>query len=117
MQYMVVIGKTQAAGIRAEDMDMRAAAQRPSLIRRRNGEGIKRDGFITQAICHYRSTAMMKIILPLAIRIFRPVDKNIAQRFLRATGHHAHMRTRRCPINYLGFAAFQVYSLNGQPCE
>ena len=74
MHYMVVIGKAHPFTVRAKDMYMTAAAQRPWRIRRGNIHRIK----VTHlAAFNNHSAPMMEVVIPCFIRIFRAVDENI----------------------------------------
>ena len=109
MQHMVIIGKADELPVRAEHMHMRTAAQRAGRIRRGN---IHRVEVLRNAVFDDHTATVMKIVMPLRIRVFRAMDKNVFFR-QRTDGHHAHMRARRCTVNHLNRAGMDVNALNG----
>ncbi len=109
MQNMVVIGKADELPVWAEDMYMAAAAQRAGGVRRGD---IHRVQVAHPIAIRNQALAMMKIIVPVCIRVFRAVDKDVF--LLRGmNGHHANVRTVSSAINHLDLARNNINPLDG----
>ncbi len=87
MQDMIVISKADELPVWAIDMDM-AAAQRARRIRCGDIHRLK---VVRRALIRHHAAAMVKIILPVFIRVFRTMYKDV---FIhrRMDGHHTNMR-------------------------
>ena len=87
MQDMIVIGEADELPVWAIDMDMSAAAQRTRRIRCGDIHRIK---VVRRALIRHHAATMVEIILPVFIRMFRTVYKDI---FIhrRMNGHHTDM--------------------------
>ncbi len=106
---MVVIGKADELAVRAEDVHVAAAAQRAG------GEGRGNIHCIEIAylpLCSNHPLAVMKIVLPVGIRMVWAVDKDVLI-FHRMYGHDPNMRAVCGAINHLYFTRFDVNPLNG----
>lgn len=89
-------------------MDVAAATQRACGVRRGDIHRIK----IAHLTIVRNHPAMMKIVVPVCIRVFRAVDKNIF--FLhRMNGHHADMRAVSRTVDRLNLARTDIDPLNG----
>lgn len=109
MEHVVVIGKADEQAVRAEDMDVASAAQRARSVRRSD---IHRVQVAQLAVMRNHPLTMMKIVVPVCIRIFRTVDKHVF--LLRGmNGHHADMRAVSGAINHLHLTRADVDPLDG----
>ncbi len=108
MQNMVVIGETDKLTVRAKDMHMTPAAQRTWRIGRSNIHCIQ---ILHPSLRNNHPTAMMEVVIPCFIRIFRPVNEYIFFR-LWMNGHHANVRSLSSPVNHLQLASMDIDALN-----
>ena len=109
VQYVVVIGKADELTVGAIDMDVAAAAQRAGRVRGGNVHGVQ---ILDGPLKGHHPAAMMKIILPLRIRLLGAMNKHIAL-LGWMHGHHANARALRGMIDGLHSTAVYVHSLNG----
>ena len=109
MQHMVVVGKADELPVRAKNVNVAAATQRPRRVRRGDIHRIK---IAHLAVVRNHSLTMVKIILPVCIRFFRAVDKNIFV-LRRMSGHHADMRAVSRMVDHLNLARNDIDPLNG----
>ncbi|MNZ81195.1 hypothetical protein D3C78_998540 [compost metagenome] len=106
---MVVVGKADKLAVGTKYMDMAAAAQRTGRVGRGDVHCVE---IFYLRVLHRHTAAMMKIVLPARIRIFRAVDKYV---FVigRMNGHHANVRAMAGTINHLALACFDIHTFNG----
>ena len=109
MHDMVVIGKADQLPVRAEDMYVAATAQRAWSIGRGD---IHRIQIAYLTVMRNHPLAMMKIVAPVRVRVFRAVDKDVFI-LCRMNGHHANVRAVRSAINHLDLARAYVNSFDG----
>jgi len=109
VQHVVVIGKADVLPVRAIHMDMAAAAQRAG--RERRGD-IHRIEIIYLPLFGNHPLAVVKIVLPVGIRMLRAVDKYVLI-FRRMDGHHPNMCAVCGAINHLHLTRVDINPLDG----
>lgn len=110
MEHMIVIGEAEVFTVRAPDVNMAAPAQCAWCPGRGNGHGIKVMG---NTLFNDDATAVVKIIPPAGVGVFRAMNKNVAFGQPGVNGNNPHMGPLPGPVNHLGFTAFNMDPLNG----
>ena len=109
---MVVIGEAEAAAIRAENVDMATTTQCPWGIGWADIHRIQRYRQLSVWFRYNHNAPVMKIIVPVVIRMLWPVDKHIACRRVRANRYHTNIGTLLSAINHLNITSDAINPLN-----
>ena len=109
MQHVVVIGEADELPVRAKDVHMAAAAQRACGVGRSDIHRVK---IAHLTVTGNDSLTMMKIIVPVCVRVFRAVDKDVFV-LCGMNGHHANMRAVSGAIDHLHLTRSDIDPLNG----
>lgn len=117
MHHVIVVGKAEAAAVRAENVHMAAAAQRAGRVGRRDIQRVEGNGQLAIRFADDHPAAVMKIILPGAVRVFRAVDEDVTRRRIGADRDHADVCAVLGAINHFHRAAGDVNPLDAQAGE
>lgn len=117
MHHVIVVGKAEAAAVRTENVHMAAAAQRAGRIGRGDIQRVEGDGQLAIRFADDHPAAVVKIILPGAVRVLRSVNKGIARRRIGADRDHADVGAVLGAINHLHRAAGDVDTLDAEAGE
>lgn len=110
MQNVVIIGKTHQLAVRAKHMDVTAAAQRAPGV---YGAVISiASRLVTPPRRCNNAPAVVEIVMPRLIRVFRAMNKHIVI-VGRMHRHHTDMRALHSAINHLHVAGMHIDTLNG----
>ncbi|MNT34650.1 hypothetical protein D3C71_1654280 [compost metagenome] len=117
MHDVVVIGKAQAAAVRAEHVYVSAATQCTRRIRGSDVHRIKGNGQFAVGFADDHPAAMVKIVMPDAVRVFRPMNESIAGGFIRADGHYTNVGALLRAIHDFDYAGIDIHPLDAQTGE